>query len=130
MLNFALWKYLPARPEVALDGDWTGDVALYGRTLRIAFHVSQENGLRASFDCLPGFTGIPVQAITLHQDEIRFHVRVLGAQFAGRHDRLADRLVGALIVGERNIPITLSRTNALARVTPSQSLSPALAVAG
>jgi pimeloyl-ACP methyl ester carboxylesterase len=95
-----------------LKGTWLGKLTLPGNTLRIVFHISEENGhLKATLDSPDqGALGIPVSNITETNDSVVLEVASIGGVYSGKIEKDSNAINGTWQQGGANLPLVVNKT--------------------
>jgi hypothetical protein len=97
----------------SLQGFWQGAIEVGALKLRIWARVTQaaDGSYTATMDSPDqGAKDLPVSAVTVHGDSVRFELKNLGAAFDGRLDATASTLTGNWHQGGQSLPLVLARS--------------------
>src|SRR5262245_41721945 len=99
----------------ALEGDWYGALNVPASVLHLKLTIKQETGARMSAVLVSidqGGATIPVSAIDVVNDSLRFSVATVGASFAGKIVGTGDtaEIQGDWSQGGMDLPLTFKRT--------------------
>ena len=100
----------PDSASSRIDGTWQG--VLEGM-LRLVVHVERGPGgaLRATMDSPDqGAMGLPIDTVAFAQDSLRFGLRRIGGDYAGRMNATGDTISGRWRQGGLSLPLLLART--------------------
>ena len=105
-----------AEPPTHADlvGRWQGTLAVGDVQLRLVFEVSEseEGELVATLDSPDqGATGIPVDAVELEGDTVRFDLHAMGAVYAGRLNEERTVVTGEWRQSGRVFPLEIERVD-------------------
>ncbi|MCG6954547.1 MAG: alpha/beta hydrolase [Gemmatimonadetes bacterium] len=102
----------PSAPPVV--GTWAGKLDVgNGMQLRLVFHVTaEEDGSLAGTMDSPdqGQTGLPLSAVTVTGDSVRFEFNPANAAFAGTFAADHQSIEGQWMQGPSTLPLTLTRS--------------------
>lgn len=106
LLAFTIHSAATAAAEPKAVGDWHGQLAVPGGSLRLVVHIeSKDSALTGKLDSPDqGANGIPLGAVTLKDGTLEFTVPSVGGRFAGKWSN--DQWVGEWIQGPA-LPLTL-----------------------
>ena len=93
-------------------GTWQGVLVAGGARLRVVFRVTEapDGGLEATMDSPDqGAMGIPIAAITLTGDSVRFDIASVGARYVGRLAGGGEQITGEWVQGAARVPLELGR---------------------
>jgi len=92
-----------------IEGTWNGTLNIQGISLRIVFHVQDDNGqLQASMDSPDqGVTGIPVSKTEYNHPSIQFEIPAGGILYEGKLD--GNEIDGIFKQGGLELPMVLVR---------------------
>jgi len=116
----------PTTPPVV--GTWAGKLDVgNGMQLRLVFHVTAGEGgaLSGTMDSPDqGQTGLPLSAVTVAGDSVRFEFKAANAAFEGTFSADHATIDGQWIQGPANLPITLTRSEGEAAPNRPQEPKP------
>jgi uncharacterized protein len=103
-----------------LKGTWLGKLVIPGNTLRIVFHISEENGqLKATLDSPDqGALGIPVSNITETNDSVVLEVASIGGVYSGKIEKDSNTINGTWQQGGANLPLVMKKTTKQIEMPP------------
>ncbi|PHN05534.1 alpha/beta hydrolase family protein [Flavilitoribacter nigricans] len=94
-----------------LAGDWHGTLDFSGMKLRLVFHIEEADGnYTATMDSPDqGASGIPVEKVSLTDQEVEINLPKLGISYKGELDAAGSRITGNFQQGGAVIPLELGR---------------------
>lgn len=101
-----------SQPHV-LSGRWEGAIDVGGRSIRVVFRID-ETGQAVMDSPDQGATGLPVQSVTLEGLQAVFLMPAVEGRFEGVLSADGATLQGDLMQGAARMPLTLTRTAAVA----------------
>lgn len=121
----------PVDPPEVLLGIWEGPIELpLGQTLRVALRVEPDEarpGTRTiAFDSLDqDVKGIPVTAVEVEGDRVRFEVKSIGGTFEGTFDEERSSIAGKWSQSIMAMPLTLEKVEEIStRARPQEPKPP------
>jgi pimeloyl-ACP methyl ester carboxylesterase len=120
----------PVNAPEALLGIWQGPIELpLGQSLRVAIRVETVEGSpdtrRAVFDSIDqDVKGIPVTAISVESERVRFEVKSIGGAFEGTMDDDRTRIEGQWTQSILSLPLTLEKVEAISTLNRPQHPEP------
>lgn len=111
----------------ALHGDWLGALNVAGQRLRLVLHLRQTEagGWKAIVDSVDqGAFGLPVDEVTVQENQIRLELRRIGAQFRGEWREGKGEIQGFWQQGGMTLPLTFKRAPAEGIVSRPQEPRP------
>lgn len=117
----------PVTPPEVLLGNWLGPIELpTGGTLRVALRVEEAEGRRrAFFDSIDqDARGIPVTAVSVEGEAVRFEVKSIGGTFEGTFEADRTRIKGTWTQSILSLPLTLEKVEELAALNRPQHPEP------
>jgi pimeloyl-ACP methyl ester carboxylesterase len=120
----------PVDPPAVLQGIWEGPIELpLGQELRVAIRVEPDPnrpGARTIvFDSLDqDAKGIPVTAVEVDGQAVRFEVKSIGGAFKGSFDEEKSKISGTWSQSIMNLPLTLAKVEELSERNRPQEPKP------
>jgi pimeloyl-ACP methyl ester carboxylesterase len=112
LLSLALIGTRQAAAPAAIEGDWTGSVAVGAAPLRLVVHIKRtaDGGFVATLDSPDqGATGLPIETVTVTGDTVRLEMKTPPAVFEGKRSADGTAIDGAWVQGGASFPLTLRR---------------------
>ncbi|MCI4671369.1 MAG: alpha/beta hydrolase [Bacteroidia bacterium] len=91
-------------------GDWEGKLEVGAQSMRIIFHISEEEGVLAATMDSPdqGAYGIPVSEISFEAPKLNIKLDRLFINYTGKYDPEAKSISGTFVQGMGAVPLNLS----------------------
>jgi dipeptidyl aminopeptidase/acylaminoacyl peptidase len=95
-----------------IDGTWNGTLDAGGQKLRLAVVLTKSDAgaYAGKFESLDQGATIPIDAVTIDGDNVRFEVKQAGIVYEGALNKDRTELSGKFNQGGQEIPITFTRT--------------------
>ena len=95
----------------SIAGDWHGTLDVSGMKLRLVFHIEETNGGYSGTMDSPdqGANGIPVEAISLEEQEVKISLPNLGINYSGELSADGKKIAGNFQQGAAVFPLELGR---------------------
>ena len=125
LLGFSCQVFAQA-PAKGLEGSWQGLLDAGATKLRIALTVTRsEAGMyTGKFESLDQGATIPIDTVTLKDDDVHFEVKAAGIVYDGTLNKERTEIAGTFMQGGQTIPLTFKRSEQATAATPTPTPKP------